>query len=275
MQPQWDRDALLADPAFESLRSVLTLCPADRFPSPCDLTRLAQRRGVSNGAGAALSFVPAEGAPDLPYEERIYRNGEVPTRAGSVHDLFNALAWLAFPMTKAVLNRRHYAHMTEMQRFSGSRGTPRDVLTLFDESGVIVACADPDLADLLRDFQWKTLLWSRRAAVVRSMRFLVCGHAVHEKLLRPYMGLTGKALVIPVRDEFLCLPLERQLAEADAHVALHLSQRDALAATDTLAPLPVQGIPGWCAANECASFYDDASVFRPGRRHRARSAVYN
>jgi hypothetical protein len=30
--------------------------------------------------------------------------------------------------------------------------------------------------------------------------------------------------------------------------------------------LPIQGIPGWEAANACASFYDDVSVFRPGRR---------
>ena len=28
-------------------------------------------------------------------------------------------------------------------------------------------------------------------------------------------------------------------------------------------PLPVMGIPGWCAQNENFSFYDDSLVFRP------------
>ena len=29
--------------------------------------------------------------------------------------------------------------------------------------------------------------------------------------------------------------------------------------------LPIPGVPGWCAANEDAGFYDDAAVFRPPR----------
>jgi len=34
------------------------------------------------------------------------------------------------------------------------------------------------------------------------------------------------------------------------------------------APLPVMGIPGWCDENAEAAFYDDVTVFRPGRRQR-------
>ncbi len=33
-------------------------------------------------------------------------------------------------------------------------------------------------------------------------------------------------------------------------------------------PLPVLGVPGWWSANASSDFYDDASVFRPGRRIR-------
>ena len=29
-------------------------------------------------------------------------------------------------------------------------------------------------------------------------------------------------------------------------------------------PLPVLGVPGWCADNAAADFYDDPKVFRPG-----------
>jgi hypothetical protein len=34
--------------------------------------------------------------------------GEVATRPDNRHDLFNALIWLAFPRSKAAINRRHH-----------------------------------------------------------------------------------------------------------------------------------------------------------------------
>jgi hypothetical protein len=267
MPAQWDRDALLAHPAFESLRPVLALCPVDRFPTPQDLSRLAHGRGLSSGGGVALRFVgasnPAPHGVDTQYEVRAYRDGQVSTRPGSLHDLFNALAWLAFPRTKALLNRRHYEHMVEQR--GGSRGTARDVLTLFDESGMIVACSEPELGDLLRGFRWKELFWSRRAEVTRAMRFLTFGHAIHEKAMWPYKALTARALIVAVPHHFFGMTLDAQLEDADARAALCLSAQEALDTTHRLAPLPIQGIPGWEPANACASFYDDVSVFRPGR----------
>ena len=285
---RWNRDALLANPAFESLRPVIALCPSGRLPEAGELSELAQARGVASGGGAALRFVSgADAEPGVferQYEVRIYRDGEVPTRRDNFHDFFNALAWLAFPRTKALLNRKHYEDM--MARHSkvrqgaagtdpelrgtargdcGSRGTARDVLTLFDESGVIVACSEPELERLLRGFEWKTLFWTRRAEVRRAMRFLLFGHAIHEKALRPFKGLTAKALVLGVSREFPAMPLDMQLAEADGWAAEHFAQPCMLDSTRTLAPLPIFGVPGWEAANERESFYDDASVFRPER----------
>jgi len=284
--PQWNRDSLLANPALESLRPMLALCPAGRFPAPEDLDALARERGVTSGGGAPLRFVRAGGSTarglDSQYEVRIYREGAVATRPGSYHDLFNALAWLAFPTLKAELNRRHYEELRlrvaagsrgtargqgsrGTARGEGSRGTARDVLTLFDEGGVIVACGAPELERLLRAFEWKALFWSRRAEVTRSMRFFVCGHAIHEKALRPYKGVTAKALIVQVERDFADLPLEAQIAAADALARAHFARRDALASTRGLTPLPILGVPGWASGNECESFYDDAAVFRPGR----------
>jgi hypothetical protein len=37
----------------------------------------------------------------------IGNTGEVPTRSRNWHDWFNALAWLAWPHSKAALNARH------------------------------------------------------------------------------------------------------------------------------------------------------------------------
>ena len=275
---QWDRDALLANSAFESLWPVIALCPSGRFPRAGDLSDLAQARGVCSGGGAALRFVSCgNSAPRVSgqqYEVRVYLDGKVPTRPENIHDLFNALAWLAFPRTKALLNRKHYEAMIardgesghDAARLPGSRGTARDVLTLFDESGVIVACSEPELERLLRGFEWKNLFWTRRAEVRRAMRFLLFGHAVHEKALRPYKGLTAKALLLPISRDFLGMPIDSQLAEVDA--ADHFAQPYALGSTRVLVPLPILGVPGWEPASEREAFYDDVSVFRPTRAGR-------
>ena len=81
------------------------------------------------------------------YEVRVFESGCVETRPESLHDLFNALAWLAFPKTKARINAMHAERIAHER---GRRGRLRDLLTLFDEGGAIVACADGELLSLLR-----------------------------------------------------------------------------------------------------------------------------
>ena len=263
--PAWDRDGLARSLWFASVREVLERLPADRFPGPDDLNTLARERGVRSGGGAPLAFVPPAAGPSVAarhYEARIFRTGEVATRPGSWHDLFNALAWLAFPRTKAVLNRLHHEELA--RRGDGpTRGTARDVLTLFDEGGLVVACAVPELGRLLHEFRWKRLFWERRAEVARSMRFLVFGHAILEHALAPFKGVTAKALVIDVAHDRLDDGV--LVGSIDERAAEHFARADALESTQTLQPLPVLGIPGWTAENDVPAFYDDASVFRPGR----------
>jgi hypothetical protein len=270
-QDRWDRGRLLALPAFESLRPVLLQCPEQRFPEAADLDALAAQHGVLSGGGAPLRFVDAEVSArrdfDSRYEVRIYREGAVPTRRANWHDLFNALAWISFPRTKAALNRRHFL---EMQAGDGGRPRTRarDVLTLFDESGIVVVCADPALARLLREFRWKDLFWTGRGAVNRAMGFFIFGHAILEKALRPYKGVTAKALILDVEERVQAQPLQARLVVLDTIAAAHFSGAEALSSTRSLSPLPVFGVPGWDAGNEVESFYDDAAVFRPGRRAR-------
>ncbi len=263
--PVWDRDALARSPWFASVRRLIERLPADRFPDRDDLNTLARERDVRGGGGAPLAFVPPAAGPGAAarhYEERIFRTGEVATRPGSRHDLFNALAWLAFPRTKAVLNRLHHDELA--RRGDGpARGTARDVATLFDEGGIVVACAAPELAQLLAGFEWRRLFWERRADVARSMRFLVFGHAILERALAPFKGVTAKALVIEVAGDRLDdVALVDRL---DAAAAGHFARPESLASTRALQPLPVLGIPGWTTENEDPAFYDDAGVFRSGR----------
>jgi hypothetical protein len=271
----WDRAALLADPLLATVRPLLARLPDERFPTLEDLTALARERDVRSGGGAPVAFVPAAAGRadgfEAQYEIRIYREGAVPTRAASWHDLFNALAWIAFPRTKAVINRLHHDEMTR-RRGQAQRGTVRDVLTLFDEGGVIVACADPTLAQLLAEFRFKALFWTRRAETLASMRFKVFGHAIHEQSLAPYKGVTAKALVIDAGPQTIAFADEALNAHLDERAAAHFAAPGALASTRALQPLPILGILGWTSANAAAAFYDDPEVFRAGRARQKKEA---
>jgi hypothetical protein len=257
--------AALDAPIFAALQPSLSRLSSGDFPRHEDLNALAHASMVSGG-GAAIRFVPPAPVkePAARYEVRIFETGEVQTRPGNWHDLFNALVWLAFPKTKAILNRHHRDEIAA-RRGDPRRGTARDVLTLFDEGGVIVAAADAELPELLRAFRWKDLFWTRREDVRRSMRFHAFGHAIYEKALAPHKGVTAKALVVDVAQALFHAPLERQLAELDARAAAHFSATSSLASTRSLAPLPILGVPGWEPANEREEYYDDTSQFRPGR----------
>jgi len=252
----------LEGPIFESLRPSLARLAAGEFPSLEQLNALIGASTVSGG-GAPIRFVSPRKAAGS-YELRIFETGEVQTRPENWHDLFNALVWLGFPRTKAVLNRHHCAEIIA-RRGEPHRGTARDVLTLFDEGGVIVGSADPDLSVLLRRSMWKELFWMHRADVRRSMRFDVFGHAIFEKALAPYRGVTAKALIVGLPSELLEAPVDVRTAELDARAAEYFSGADALASTRQLPPLPILGVPGWEPANEREAYYEDASQFRPRR----------
>ena len=178
---------------------------------------------------------------------RIFESGCVATRPDNLHDWFNALVWLAFPRTKARLNALHAA---EIPREGGRRGRLRDLLTLFDEGGALVVSQDAELIGLARDMRWRELFWSSREKTARAMRFVVLGHAVLEQALKPWPGITCKAIFVsPARS------LDEQAAE-------WLAARGPQATPKDLAPLPVFGYPGWLPASERAEFYDDTRFFR-------------
>ncbi len=263
--PVWNRWEILDSPAFATLAPLIEQLPVDHFPSLAQLNRMCDEREVVSGSGVPIEFVPQEAKTDEPYETRVYARGKVLTRSRNWHDLFNALVWITFPRSKAAINSHHYREMLVRQG-EGLRGTPRDVLTLFDEGGVIVVSSESELGGLLRDFKWKELFWERRSEVIESMRFYVFGHSIYEKALQPYKGITAKTVILDVSPRELERPLPQQLATLDARLAKYFSDPKALAATETYAPLPVLGIPGWTADNEDERYYDDTQHFRPGRK---------
>jgi len=202
---------------------------------------------VKTDSGQPIRFVPP-GAKDAYYEIKVFETGRVETRPDSLHDFFNALAWLAFPRTKARINAMHAA---EIPREDGRRGKLRDLLTIFDEGGAVVHCGDPGLVALLQNGHWKTLFWENRDKVRASMRILVVGHAVLEQALEPRPGITCKAIVVPAA------------ADPDAAALRWLERRAPGDSPRILSPLPIFGYPGWHPGGERAEFYDDARYFRP------------
>ena len=263
-EPDWDRWQLLAAPMFATMAPLIERLPEDHFPTLAELNRLCEEREVVSGGGEPLEFVPQEAKTGEPYEKRVFAYGKVLTRVRNWHDLFNALVWISFPRTKAAINRHHYR---EMQAREGgeARGPVRDALTLFDESGVIIASSDPELTQLLTGFQWKELFWNRREDVAAGMRFHLFGHALYEKALAPYKGITGKCVIIDVAQKEFERPLPQQLASLDAHLARIFADLRGLGATDDYAPLPILGVPGWTEDNAAERYYEDTQQFRPGR----------
>lgn len=252
----------LRAPIFAPLRPAIARLPEDRWPSHDDLTRAAA--GIFTSRGIPLRFVPprapAEGDRRA-YEQRVADTGEVETRANNWHDLFNALAWITYPRTKARINAQHAAILAERGDVELKRRSPeRDALTLFDEGGVAVVSSDPALFALIVGFEWKTLFWHRRADLDRHVRFLPFGHALFEQAMDPYLGMVAKTIFVPVPS----LPLEDAIeAEVDRALAAHFAERTRFASPKLMAPMPVLGIPGWHPATATEAFYDDRKHFRP------------
>jgi hypothetical protein len=271
MNPAWDSHCLEVSPVFEPLRPAAPArCSA--WPVAADLQRAFDSRvpPVRNARGQPLRIVrpgPGRDGTAGKYEARILLEAELTVRPGDWHDYFNVLVWLAFPRAKAALNARHYAEL-ERQRATGerNRGPVQDALTLFDEGGVIVASDDDGLLGLLRDWRWKELFWDCREQVAARMRFYVFGHALYEKALRPFLGITGRGMLFRTDRSLLAAPLADQMAALDGLVAAKLADPQYLNATRELAVVPVLGVPGWHPDNDREDFYDNTDYFRPARR---------
>ena len=144
------------------------------------------------------------------------------------------------------------------------------MLTLFDEDGLVVPCADAGLAAMLNGFRWKELFVDHRSEVQRCMDFCIVGHALYDKMRAPFFGVTAKALLVTVDDAYFALAAEERAMCLDQLVAGRLRDPAFFQSTRNLSPLPVLGIPGWCADNEATGYYDDTRQFGPGRRGNVR-----
>ena len=199
-----------------------------------------------------VQFVPQSALPEgQAYEQFIFDTQSVPTRDG-LHDFFNALCWLHFPLAKKQINLVQ-ATAIQAQGVAPVRGPVRDAVTVFDENAALVQLPD-SLWHALQERNWQTAFGGMKAHWA-DVQIRVFGHAALEKLVNPYKAITVHLWRVPSN-----LPT----SQWDAWLAQDL-QPEKLAGKPFL-PTPVLGVPGWWPANENPGFYEDASVFRPLRQ---------
>jgi hypothetical protein len=214
-----------------------------------------------NAAGRApLRFVPQADLPEgQAYEDFIFATGQVPTREG-LHDFFNALCWMHFPLTKQRLN---HLQASEIARAGVGqvRGPVRDAATVFDENALLIQTSDV-VWSALTEHRWMDAFGGLRSEWAHT-RLWTFGHAALEKAVQPYKSITVHLWRVP-----------QSVAQTDLDAWLAQDLTPDKLARKPFSPLPLLGVPGWWPANEDPAFYADASVFRPRRSPRLSEKPY-
>jgi hypothetical protein len=209
--------------------------------------------GALNAANCApVQFVPqAELPAGTAYEQYIFDTGRVPTRDG-LHDFFNGLCWLHFPLAKQRLNQLQ-AEQIAQTGIQPVRGPARDALTVFDENAALLVAPEP-LWLALQAKDWDAV-FGRLRPLWAQASLVLFGHALLEKLVYPRKPITAHVFIARAAIE--------SIADLDAWLAQTLSAP--LLASKPFAHLPVLGVPGWWPDNARPEFYADPSVFRAPR----------
>ena len=220
-------------------------------PQPLALNEMAQALWPAPHH-PPVCFVPqSDLPPGMSYEQYIFESKQCPTREG-LHDFFNGLAWLHFPLTKQHLNHLHMAQI-ERTGMAPVRGPARDALTLLDENAALLRAPDA-LWNALAAKDWQQVFGDLRELWQQS-HLVLFGHALLEKLVYPRKPITAHVFRVHTATD--------SIADMDAWLATNLTAEGL--ASKPFAHLPVLGMPGWWAANQTTGFYDDASVFRAAK----------
>lgn len=277
--------------------SVLSLLfPAQDFNSlhAAELdANLLEKIALSTEYNATASvsrktFVCQDSIPaDSPYYEQfIFKEHIIPTRKGSWHDFFNGIIWLQFPRTKTYLNCLHISEIET--KGLNPRTKVRNHITHFDECGVVLFIKGNSLLVKLQQL-FKVQAWTKLFCELReewniNIFPVVFGHANLEMLLSPFIGLTGKVLLIQMEDlpALNCIQQENDNSNAeqlittffdprvlDALLLQHVEKNQTFFALKPFYPLPLLGVPSWHFEKQDAEFYANTNYFMPKRQRKA------
>lgn len=192
------------------------------------------------------------------YEPRVFLKKELQTRTKNWHDFFNAMIWLNFPETKTVLNELHFKASTNRPQGS-NRSTLENRITQFDECGAIILSSNQGLLDLVEQHQWQSLFIDHKSGFTEDFHCVVFGHAIFEKAINPYIGMTCHCLLLD-NEEMLKKAKTGDYSDLDQYLADQWKNQISLNPGKFHA-FPVLGTPGyWKNQNE--GFYQNKKYFR-------------
>ncbi len=193
------------------------------------------------------------------YEQRVFLKGELQTRTENWHDFFNAMVWLSFPKTKSALNELHFKQAS--QRKPGSnRSLLENRITQFDECGAVIISDKPELLDLIRQHQWQELFLQNRIQFEKHIRCIVFGHAIYEKALNPYIGMTCHCILLEQAPILESSDTWHELDTILSRIWLGEWQKH----PGRLQAYPILGTPGlWPVQDD--TFYQNTGYFRKRR----------
>lgn len=254
---KWNSEFLYLSPVFDTIKSnAVYHTGSENWPS---LKQLKQQFEDNNHPITPVAQGNKPSKLEDHYEPRIFLKQELQTRTENWHDFFNAMVWLTFRNTKSVLNELHY-HAAIKRNSGTNRSALENAITLFDECGLIIISNDDQLLEMIRQHQWKDLFFNNRDRFDKDIFCLVFGHAMYEKALTPYIGMTCQALLINSSELVKCCK-NGVIKDIDNHVADYWKNNN-ITATNDLNAFPLLGIPGLHSENSESSFYDNTDYFR-------------
>jgi hypothetical protein len=208
-----------------------------QWPELAALTAMAEARRRERAPGAhPIEFVPARPKPrgarrrarvslNERYDAQITLGGRVPCLPASYHDLFNAIAWAAFPNAKRLLHARQHAAFERLsadERLRRGRSREQDALTIFDEGGSVLVI-DESAWGNFDPLTAAPQSPRRPIRTGREVRLVIFGHALMEHVFVEHRGVRSSALVVVYRGEQAQLSPQALLDCVDCAVAARLA----------------------------------------------------
>ncbi len=253
---QWSTSIFYTSPIIKQLKPTIDLFENfTKWPTIKDYSVIfEQLNSPIKPVSQAKQFLSYEDQ----YEPRVYLKNELQTRTSNWHDFFNANIWLKFPKTKKILNQLHYSQSSNRQ-IKTNRTLLENRLTQFDECGAIIVSNNEKILELIRNHQWIELFINHREQFVTDIKCVIFGHAIFEKALNPYIGMTCHCLLVNDAD-LLNEINNNKNSLLDSTVAETWRNKIAFS-TDKFHPFPILGIPGYWP-NQDDLFYSNAKYFR-------------
>lgn len=240
----------------------------EQFPTLDDYNHWIEHYQAQRGVGTPVKFIYQQA--DANFEKKVFIEKSVMTRAQHWHDFFNNLTWMLWPKLKwAIINR----YVSEQQA-TLTRNSRQSFLAQWDECGILIFSANPRVTQRIFEHNWSELFFEKKADL-SLLEVIVFGHGFLETGLMPYIGMTGKAVIIEVTEDYFQLSLNEKILFSDDIISQFILSDACYNSPKCLQPFPILGLPQWHAKNAQADFFENTKYFRPKRNTSVESVALN